>query len=217
MCFLRLNALFRIIDPQCMTSQNNKKPLLILASNSPRRKDLMRQIGVEVSIDPADVDERVLPGESPEVYAVRVALDKARVAAARAGTGIVIAADTIVALGEEILGKPLDARDAERMLKQLSGKTHRVITGLAIVDAATGISRTRVSVTRVWFRDLAPDEISSYVATGEPLDKAGAYGIQERGALLVDKIEGCYFNVVGLPLSLLGELLQTFGVDVTRS
>jgi septum formation protein len=189
---------------------------IILASNSPRRKDLLRQIGVDFSVDPADVDERILPGESPEGYAVRVAIDKARVAAARTGTGIVIAADTIVVLDDEILGKPADAADAERMLMMLSGKVHCVITGLAVMDAATGKSFSRTSITRVWFRSLAPGEIISYVATGEPLDKAGAYGIQERGALLVDKIDGCYFNVVGLPLSLLGELLRAFGVDVFK-
>ncbi|MGC1456017.1 MAG: Maf family protein [Nitrospirota bacterium] len=187
---------------------------IILASNSPRRKDLLRQIGLDFSVDPADVDERILPGELPEGYAVRVALDKARVAAARTGTGIVIAADTIVVLDDEILGKPADAADAERMLMMLSGKVHCVMTGLAVMDAATGKSLCRMSITRVWFRSLAPSEIISYVATGEPLDKAGGYGIQERGALLVDKIDGCYFNVVGLPLSLLGELLRAFGVDV---
>ncbi len=195
-------------------SNNAKNKALILASNSPRRKELMRQIGLDFRVDPADVDESVFPGESPEGYAVRVALDKARAAAARAGTGIVIAADTIVVLDDEILGKPADPGDAERMLKLLSGNVHRVITGLAVMDAATGKVLTRTSITRVWFRSLAPHEIISYIATGEPLDKAGAYGIQERGALLVDKIDGCYFNVVGLPLSLLGELLLSFGVDV---
>jgi len=189
------------------------KTPIILASNSPRRKDLLRQLGVDFSIDPADVDERVLPNELPEGYAVRVALDKARLAASRAGAGIVIAADTIVVVDDEILGKPADARDAERMLKMLSGKAHRVITGLALMDAATGKTLTRTSITRVWFRRLARREITSYIATGEPLDKAGAYGIQGLGALLVDRIDGCYFNVVGLPLSLLGELLRGFGID----
>jgi septum formation protein len=193
---------------------NNNQMTIILASNSPRRKDLLHQIGIDFSIDPADVDERVLPSEVPEVYAVRVALDKARLAAARVAAGIVIAADTIVVVDDEILGKPADASDAERMLKMLSGKVHRVITGLAVMDAATGKTLTRTSVTRVWFRRLAPQEIASYIATGEPLDKAGAYGIQERGALLIDKIDGCYFNVVGLPLSLLGELLRDFGIDM---
>ena len=195
--------------------ENNSKAIaIILASNSPRRKDLLRQISLNFRADPADVDERVLPGESPEGYAARVALDKARVASARAGTGIIIAADTIVVLDDEILGKPADARDAERMLRKLSGNVHRVITGLVVMDAATGKALTRTSITNVRFRRLSPHEITSYVATGEPLDKAGAYGIQERGALLVERIDGCYFNVVGLPLSLLGELLRSFGVDV---
>jgi septum formation protein len=195
-------------------SRNATNKAVILASSSPRRKELLRQTGLDFCVDPADVDERVLPGESPEGYAVRVALDKARVAAAKAENGIIIAADTIVVLDDEILGKPADAGDAERMLMKLSGKVHRVITGLAVMDAATGKALTRTSITRVWFRSLSPNEIISYVATGEPLDKAGAYGIQERGALLVKKIDGCYFNVVGLPLSLLGELLRNFGVDV---
>ena len=160
-------------------NKNNVKSVaLILASNSPRRKELMHQIGLDFRVDPADVDESVLPGESPERYAVRVALDKARVAAARSGTGIVIAADTIVVLDEKILGKPAGPVDAERMLKLLSGNVHRVITGLAVMDAASGKALTRVSTTRVWFRNLALQEIISYVATGEPLDKAGAYAIQ---------------------------------------
>ena len=191
-------------------------PVIILASNSPRRRELLTQIGVSFRSDPAHVDECVLPGELPEAYVLRVALDKARVVATRTGSGIVIAADTIVVLDDAILGKPENDRDAERMLTLLSGRMHRVITGIAIIDAATGKSLTSTSITRVWFRELARDEIQSYVKTGEPLDKAGAYGIQEKGALLVDKIEGCYFNVVGLPLSLLGKMLRPFGMDFTR-
>lgn len=187
---------------------------ITLASNSPRRRELLHQIGLDFTVDPADVDERGLPGEAPEKYALRVALDKARVVAARAGTGLVIAADTIVVLGNEVLGKPADARDAERMLRLLSGRMHRVITGLAVIDAATGKTRTAHGDTRVWFRGLNKDEITSYVNTGEPLDKAGAYGIQEKGALLVDRIEGCYYNVVGLPLSHLGGLLEKFGISL---
>jgi len=187
-------------------------PKIILASNSPRRRELLTQIGLSFTVSPADADERVMPGESPEAYAVRVALDKARIAADRAREGLVIAADTIVVVGDSVLGKPADARDAEDMLALLAGKEHRVITALAVMDAGTARSVTRTSVTKVWFRDLTTREIEAYVATGEPMDKAGAYGIQERGALLVDRIEGCYSNVVGLPLSLLGEMLREFGV-----
>ncbi len=189
----------------------------ILASQSPRRSELLRQIGLSFTIDPADVDETLLSGESPETYAVRVALEKARVASKRAGKGIVIAADTIVVLNSTILGKPADARDAERMLDMLSGKAHRVITGLVLRDAATGKTVTRTAVTKVWFKSLSPEEIRSYAATGEPLDKAGAYAIQEKGALLVEKVEGCYFNVVGLPLSLLGAMLKELGVDLSAA
>ncbi len=186
----------------------------ILASNSPRRKELLKQIGLTFTTDPADVDERILPSEGAEAYVVRVALDKARVAAGRAGRGIVIAADTVVVLGDVILGKPTDARDAERMLGMLSGRMHRVITGLAVMDAEKGTTRTGTAITSVWFRDLTPVEIRSYVSTGEPLDKAGAYGIQEKGSLLVRKIDGCYFNIVGLPLYLLGEILREFGITL---
>ena len=173
---------------------------IILASNSPRRKELLRQIGMSFRSDPADVDERILPGEEADEYAVRVALDKASVAAERTGAGIIIAADTIVVLGTTVLGKPADAKDAERMLGMLSGKMHAVITGLVVMDAGTRKTQKRIAVTNVWFRNLTNDEIVSYVATGEPLDKAGAYGIQERGSLLVQKIEGSYLNFLGLPL-----------------
>jgi septum formation protein len=155
----------------------------------------------------------MLPGESPEAFAVRVAVDKARAAAARAGHGIVIAADTIVVLGDEVLGKPADRRDAVRMLGLLSGMEHHVLTGLAVMDVRSGRMETCLADTKVWFRKLARREIESYVATGEPLDKAGAYGIQEKGSLLVQRIEGCYFNVVGLPLALLGDMLASFGID----
>jgi len=187
---------------------------LILASNSPRRRELLQQVGLVFSIDPADVDERMIPDESAEAYAERVAADKAHVAASRAGSGIIIAADTVVVLGGTVLGKPTNASDAAHMLAMLSGRTHRVITGLVVMDAETGRTESRTASTSVRFRSLQPDEIAAYVATGEPLDKAGAYGIQGRGALLVERIEGCYFNVVGLPLAALGEMLERFGIRV---
>jgi len=185
---------------------------VILASNSPRRRELLEQVGMTFLVAPANVDESVRDGEMPKDYAERLAMEKARAVASQRQEGIVIAADTIVVVGDSILGKPFDAADARRMLSALSGREHEVITGLAIIDAATRRSAARTSVTRVWFRNLSVKEISAYVATGEPLDKAGAYGIQERGALLVERIEGCYSNVVGLPLSLLGEMLREFGI-----
>jgi septum formation protein len=191
-----------------------RKPAFILASASPRRSSLLRQLGVPFTTRPADVDERVHPGETPEQYAGRLSLDKAR-AADTAGKGIVIAADTIVVLDNEILGKPSNEQDAVRMLAMLSGRTHRVITALTVMDAAAGKTLTRLSQTIVRFRRLSAEEIMSYVKTGEPLDKAGAYGIQGKGALLISGIEGCYFNVVGLPISLLGEMLKEFGVNLS--
>jgi nucleoside triphosphate pyrophosphatase len=191
-----------------------KKPTIILASASPRRSELLRQLGIQFTIAPADVDERIRPGETPEGYAERLSLDKARAAAGKAGGGIVIAADTIVVLDNEILGKPSDAQDAVRMLSMLSGNSHRVITALSLMDAVTGTTLTRTSETRVRFFPLSAEQIASYVATGEPLDKAGAYGIQGKGALLISGIEGCYFNVVGLPLSLLGQMLSEYGINL---
>ncbi|HWR73692.1 MAG TPA: nucleoside triphosphate pyrophosphatase [Nitrospirota bacterium] len=181
---------------------------IILASNSPRRRDLLRQVGIEFTTAPEDVDESRIPGESPEEYAVRVAADKAKAAAERTGEGVIIAADTIVVLEDRVLGKPSDIQEAERMLEMLSGRMHHVITGLVVLDAGSKRMLSRAADTKVWFRKLAADEIRSYVASGEPLDKAGAYGIQGSGALLVERIEGCYFNVVGLPLSILSEMLK---------
>lgn len=187
---------------------------IILASNSPRRRELLYRLGISFTIDPADVDETVSPGEAVGSYAVRIALAKASTTAGRVEDGVVIGADTIVVLDANILGKPKDDKEALRMLHMLSGRMHRVITGLAVVDAGTGMVSTSLAETNVWFRQLSDDEIAAYVSSREPLDKAGAYGIQDKGALLVERIEGCYFNVVGLPLSLLYNILRDFGIDL---
>ena len=197
-----------------MDSKNMAKPV-ILASSSPRRRDLLQQIGLDFAVMPADVDERLVPDEAPEEYALRVALDKARASSSLTSKGIFVGADTIVVLQETILGKPADAKEAARMLALLSGKMHRVITGLAVIDVSTAKQQTAIAVTRVWFRELSPAMIASYVASGEPLDKAGAYGIQGRGALFVERIDGCYFNVVGMPLVLLADLLKKNGVTIS--
>ena len=187
---------------------------IILASNSPRRKELLRQIGVAFTTQVADVDERILAGEMPETYTMRVAANKAKAVKHLATAGTIIAADTVVVLDDMILGKPADGHDAERMLTLLSGRMHRVITGLAVIDVGTENIKTDNAVTCVWFRTLTQNQIRSYVNTKEPLDKAGAYGIQGKGALLVERIDGCYFNVVGLPLSLLGKMLMNFGIKL---
>lgn len=182
-----------------------------LASQSPRRRELLQQIGVNFSTLPVDVDEQPLKSESPAAFVERLALEKAR-----AGLGLasdespVLGADTAVVLGDRILGKPADRADALAMLAALAGNTHRVLTGVALVDRRR--EAVRVNETRVSFRPLSMDECEAYWATGEPKDKAGAYAIQGVAALFVTRIEGSYSGVVGLPLYETGELLREFGL-----
>ena len=185
-----------------------KRKRLILASGSPRRADLLRQIGLEFEVIPSGVDENEISGSSPQEKALNAALAKALDVARKVGEGIVIGADTIVVLEGRILGKPSGPQEAIRMLTLLSGKTHQVITGIALVDASSMKVESWVESTSVTFRELSPDEIVKYVETGIPLDKAGAYGIQDKAAAFVKRIEGCYFNVVGLPLAALIERLR---------
>ncbi len=192
---------------------------LVLASASPRRRQLLRQLGVTFRVRASRLDEAALrvDGASPERLVGDLALAKARAVAAREGDALVLAADTVVVLDGEILGKPRSAAEAEAMLTRLQGRTHRVLTGVAVVDAASGRSAVAVEETRVALRPLDPQEIRDYVATGEPLDKAGAYAIQGLGALLVTGVEGCFYNVVGLPLARTAELLKGFGFDLWRA
>lgn len=185
---------------------------LILASASPRRRELLTQAGFSFEVRPAHVNEDPLPNEDPIAYVVRLARDKAQSVFAQissenaAPPQVVLGADTTVTLDGHILAKPEDAADAARMLRMLSGRTHRVITGVALAS----VSGTEVAaeVTAVTFVTLSDEEISTYVKTGEPMDKAGAYGIQGYAARWIPRIEGCYFNVVGLPLALVSNLLQ---------
>lgn len=186
---------------------------LILASQSPRREALLRQAGLEFEISPSDVEERLSETLSPAEAAETLALEKARWVAARLSEGLVIGADTVVVVGRQILGKPAGAEDARAMLGLLSGREHEVITGIAVVDAGSGRSRSDSVTTAVSFAPLSQEIIDRYVATGEPLDKAGAYAIQGFGALLIEGIQGCYNNVVGLPLRRLAEMLGEFGYD----
>ena len=187
---------------------------LILASRSPRRLHLLRQIGMHPTVMPCDIPETFDPARSPEENASALALQKALCVAENVGDGVVIGADTIVVLDGAMLGKPEDARDAERMLGELSGRTHTVVTGFALVDRPSGSRLTGTERTEVTFRRLPPGEIRDYVAGGSPLDKAGAYGIQDDyGAVFVTRIEGCFYNVVGLPLSRLYSVLQSFPGD----
>jgi len=185
----------------------NRADELILASASPRRAELLRQIGIPFRQVVSGVDEDLHDPADPDEHVRELSRRKAEDVAGRLGSGIVLGADTVVVLDEHILGKPADAREAGEMLAMLSGRTHKVYTGLALIDAARKTTVSHVEVTEVTFRELSDDEIADYVATGEPMDKAGAYGIQGKGSLLVSGIKGCYFNVVGLPLAgLLGAL-----------
>lgn len=187
---------------------------LILASTSPRRKHLLEQIGMTFTVQPSNVDESLIPtfGAVPEEFVQRLALLKAQdVASKTPARSIVLGSDTIVVLDGEILGKPVDADDAKNMLRRLSGNTHTVYTGIALVDSETYSSVTAVQQTDVTFRELIDDEIAGYVATGSPLDKAGSYGIQDDfGAVFVAHIVGCYYTIVGLPLELFYRTLRTF-------
>jgi len=179
---------------------------LILASASPRRAELLRNAGIAFSVDPAHVPEQPLENEPPQEYAKRLAREKARAVLARHPKDAVLGADTIVVIGGHVLEKPLDIDDAARMLRALSGRTHEVITGVCL--AAAGFERTQAESTRVTFAELSDQEIAGYVATGEPMDKAGAYAIQGIASRWAVRIEGCYFNVVGLPVPLVYGMLR---------
>lgn len=182
--------------------------MLILASSSPRRAELLRAAGIPFQVFPAQVDEAVLKLEPPGEHVRRLAREKADAGFAAHPDAVVLAADTTVLISGEIMGKPRDARDAVRMLRVLSGREHEVLTGVAIV-ARRGVV-VEVARTRVWVNPLSDLEIDEYVATGEPLDKAGAYAIQGLGSRFIDRIQGSYSNVVGLPVSLVYRLLKGY-------
>ena len=181
--------------------------MIVLASRSPRRAELLRSAGFEFRIQAADVDETPRHGEAAVDYALRVAEEK-NFAIGSAPNEIVLSADTVVVLGSEIMGKPADADDARRMLNALSGRRHEVITGMCL-RAGRRVLRDSAS-TAVWFGPLSADEIDFYVASGEPMDKAGAYGIQGIASRYIDRIDGSYSNVVGLPVALVYERLREF-------
>ena len=185
-------------------------PRIVLASQSPRRRQLLTLIGIPHEVIPADVDESVFADEAPGAYTERLAREKASVVARREPAAVVLAADTTVVIDGQILGKPEDEADAVRMLRLLSGRTHTVHTAVAAARGDRLVSGVEdVSVT---FRPLEDGEIANYVATGEPMDKAGAYGIQGYGATIVERIDGDYFAVMGLPLVRLTRLLARVGV-----
>ena len=187
---------------------------IILASTSLRRKQLLEQIGLQFEIEPCDSTELVDSSLEPHNLAKSIALNKAQLVAPKYKNAVIIAADTFGVLEGKILGKPKNHDEAREMLTMMNGKSHDVITGFTILDADNGKTVSRSVETKVRFRSLTQGEIDAYVRCGEPMDKAGAYAIQGLGAVLVEKIEGDYFNVMGLPLSALAESLQEFDIRV---
>ncbi|MBI1356557.1 MAG: septum formation inhibitor Maf [Acidobacteria bacterium] len=185
---------------------------LVLASASPRRREILQTAGIAFQVRPADVDESVEASETPEQYVERLAETKAR-AVWRAGE-VTLGADTTVVVDGRILAKPEDAEEATAMLEMLSGRTHEVLTGYCLYDGST--ARTGVERTLVRFLPLSAAEIAAYVASGEPFDKAGGYGVQGLASKFIDRIEGCYFNVVGLPAARIYGLLAEVGRDDGR-
>lgn len=192
------------------------KRKIILASASPRRKELLEKLDLDFSVCPADIDESLLPDEDAAMYPLRTAVQKAMAVAKTAEDALVIAADTVVAVDDDILGKPRDEAEAKAMLQRLSGREHIVITGIGVVDTASGRTLSATEQTIVYFHPLRDEEIDAYIATGECMDKAGSYGIQGKGSLLVRKIDGDYFNVMGLPLSRLYRLLLNIDADILK-
>lgn len=192
---------------------------IILASASPRRQQLLTQLGLDFQVMEAGIDEEgagVDFGGEPHELAMELAQRKAEAAASRLTSGLVIAADTIVVCERQIMGKPLNREQARAMLRALSGRSHEVITGLCVLEVDAGGCDSAYERTRVHFRALSDQDIEAYLDSGEAMDKAGAYGIQGLGAVLVEGIEGCYYNVVGLPLTRLTMMLQQRGIKVLR-
>jgi septum formation protein len=185
---------------------------LILASASPRRAEILRDAGITVSVLPSEVDETPIAGESAQQHVQRLAVAKADMAAANSiGPAIVIGADTVVTVDEHVIGKPHSTEDARRTLTELSGRTHAVLTGVTLIRLPDAERVNFVELTHVHFSPLSPADISQYLATEEPYDKAGAYAIQGRAGRYIPRIEGCYFNVVGLPLARLTQELKALG------
>ena len=202
---------------------------IILASGSPRRREFFELLGLPLSVHPADVDESPRQGEEPGVLVARLSATKAAAVAQRLSEtnlgvdaelpgglekGLVVAADTVVVLDEEVLGKPRDAAHARQMLEKLRGRAHSVYSGVTVVEISSGRAAIHLSATTVWMREYSEAQVADYVASGDPLDKAGAYAIQHTGFRPVDRIEGCYSGVMGLPLGALADGLAYFDVTL---
>ena len=187
---------------------------IILASASPRRKELLALTGLKFRVDAGDYEEDLGLNLKPHALAKHLSREKARAVSQKYKYALIIAADTFIICGNNLLGKPHTEKEAVRMLTMLNGKSHAVITGYTVLDTETGKNVSRSVETKVWFKKLSRAEIRAYVKSKEPLDKAGAYAIQGLGSLIVKKIEGDYFNVIGLPLTSLADTLKMFGTYV---
>jgi len=196
-----------------MLPDNNVKAI-ILASASPRRKELLERIGLKFEVEPSNYEEGISSELGPHELAKSLSLEKAKLVAQNHKNTLVIAADTFIVFESRILGKPRTETEAKEMLKTMNGKPHSVITGFTIIDTDSNKALSRSVETKVHLRQLSSNEIDAYVRSKEPLDKAGAYAIQGLGAVIVEKIEGDFFNVIGLPLSALTESLKEFGVHI---
>lgn len=187
--------------------------MLVLASASPRRQELLQRAGISFSVQPAGIAETLLPDEAPRQFAERLAQEKAAAVLAQRPKDVVLGADTIVVVDDEVMGKPKDAHDAIRMLRMLSGRSHQVITGVCLAGAVPhDFVDARSETTTVTMSELTDEDIRVYVQTEEPMDKAGAYAIQGRASRWITRIEGDYFNVVGLPVTLVCRMLREHGL-----
>jgi septum formation protein len=190
---------------------------IILASKSPRRIDLLKQLGLKFEVIPSNIDEKKYISRDPEKSVKKIALMKANDVAKKNKNGIVIGSDTIVVFKGKIIGKPKNKNDAFKTLKKFSGKEHEVVTGLAIIDTISKKTLIDSVKTKVKFRKITDDEINDFIATGEPFDKAGGYGIQNFACIFIESVNGCFYNVVGLPLSKLTEMLKHFNINILKS
>ena len=187
---------------------------VILASASPRRKELLEKIGLRFKVEPSNYEEDITSALEPHELAQKISLEKAKVVANKHQNVIVVAADTFIVFGDQILGKPHTEKEARKMLEAISGKSHSVITGFSIIDTSNNKTLSKSVETKIYVRKLTLAEIDAYVKSKEPLDKAGAYAIQGLGSVFVEKIDGDYYNVVGFPLSALTEALKEFDINI---
>ena len=195
---------------------NKDMKTVILASASLRRKELLEKIGLKFEVEPSNYEEDISPKLKPRELAESLSFEKAKVAAGSHKNALVIAADTFIVFRGKILGKPQTETQAKKMLETINGKPHSVITGFTIIDTENNKAISKSVETKVYIKRLTPNEVDAYVKSGEPLDKAGAYAIQGLGSVIVEKIEGDYFNVIGLPLSALADSLKEFGINILQ-